>query len=447
MAPDLDAGASLQEMQTTPARPVARLVALVDCNNFYASCERVFQPELRGKPVVVLSNNDGCVVARSNEAKALGVDMGAPWHLYRGRFEQLGVIVRSSNYTLYGDMSARVMAVLADFASEVEVYSIDEAFLNVGDLPAGELMPWARRLRETVVQWTGIPVSVGIAPTKVLAKVANRLAKKDAAATPSADPVRLLLDTAAQEDALSRIELGDLWGVARRLTARLQVEGIATVMDLRRTDPAWLRERFGVVLQRLALELRGEACLKLELVTPDRKSIVASRSFGKPVLQRAELDEAVATFTARAAGKLRRQGLAAARLAVFVHTNPFREQDRQYSASQSVALPVATADTARLITAAQRALSAIWKDGYRYKKAGVMLLDLGKAAAVSDGLFDRRDSPASISRMRAVDTLNARFGRDTLAFGRTPQRRAWHMRSERLSRRFTTDWDELLKTT
>ena len=271
-------------------------------------------------------------------------------------------------------------------------------------------------------------------------------AEPDRWAAPGADPVRLLLDAAAQEDALSRIELGDLWGIARRLTVRLQAEGIATVMDLRRTDPAWLRERFGVVLQRLALELRGEACLSLELVTPDRKSIVASRSFGKAVLHRAELDEAVFTFTARAAGKLRRQGLAAGRLSVFVHTNPFREQDRQYNATRSVALPVASADTGRLIAAAQQVLSAIWKDGYRYKKAGVMLLDLGKAAAVSDGLFDRRDTPASLSRMKAIDTLNARYGRNTVAFGRTPQRRAWHMRSERLSRRFTTDWDELLAT-
>ena len=425
---------------------MAGLVALVDCNNFYASCERVFQPELRGRPVVVLSNNDGCVIARSNEAKALGIDMGAPWHLYRGRFEAQGVIVRSSNYALYGDMSARVMAVLAGFAPDVEVYSIDEAFLDVADLDAGGLASWARGLRETVLQWIGIPVSVGIAPTKVLAKVANRLAKKDAAAMPGADPVRLLVDATAQEDALSRIELGDLWGVARRLTARLQAEGIATVMDLRRTDPAWVRERFGIVLQRLALELRGQACLALELATPDRKSIVASRSFGTPVLRRFELDEAVAAFTARAAGKLRGQGLAAGRLAVFVETNPFREQDRQYTASRSVALPVATADTARLIAAAQLVLSAIWKDGYRYKKAGVMLLDLGKAAVVADGLFDRRDSAASLARMRAIDTLNARFGRDTLAFGRTAQRRPWHVRSERLSRRFTTDWDELLKT-
>ena len=425
---------------------MAGLVALVDCNNFYASCERVFQPELRGRPVVVLSNNDGCVIARSNEAKALGIEMGAPWHLYRGRFEAEGVIVRSSNYTLYGDMSARVMAVLAGFAPDLEVYSIDEAFLDVADLDAGGLASWARGLRETVLQWVGIPVSVGIAPTKVLAKVANRLAKKDAAAMPGADPVRVLVDATAQEDALSRIELGDLWGVGRRLTARLQAEGIATVMDLRRTDPAWVRERFGVVLQRLALELRGQACLALELATPDRKSIVASRSFGKPVLRRFELDEAVATFTARAAGKLRGQGLAAGRLAVFVETNPFREQDRQYTASRSVALPVATADTARLIAAAQLVLSAIWKDGYRYKKAGVMLLDLGKAAVVADGLFDRRDSAASLARMRAIDTLNARFGRDTLAFGRTAQRRPWHVRSERLSRRFTTDWDELLKT-
>ena len=423
---------------------MAGVLALVDCNNFYASCERLFEPRLRGKPVVVLSNNDGCVIARSNEAKALGIEMGAPWHLCKKQFADQGVTVRSSNYTLYGDISSRVMAVLARFAPDLETYSIDEAFLSVeGD--AATLEAHALRLRQTVLQWTGIPVSVGIAPTKVLAKVANRLAKKDAAQYPAANPIRLLIDPAAQEDALSRLQLGDLWGIARRMTARLQADGIATVMDLRRADPGWLGERFGVVMQRLALELRGQPCLSLELTTPDRKSIVSSRSFGKAVLRKADLEEAVTVFATRAAVKLRRQGLAAGTVAAFVETNPFREQDRQYTAGRSVTLAVASADTGRLIRAAQLALAAIWKDGYRYKKAGVMLLDLVKANKAQDGLFERRDNMASLSRMRAIDALNARFGRDTVAFGRTAQRRDWHLRSDMLSPRYTTNWDELLK--
>lgn len=417
---------------------MARLVALVDCNNFYASCERVFQPALRGKPVVVLSNNDGCVIARSNEAKALGIDMGAPWHLYKGRFVEQGVIVRSSNYTLYGDMSARVMRILSGFTPDLEIYSIDEAFLDVSgiaDLPAH-----LRHLRETVLQWTGIPVSVGVAPTKVLAKVANRLAKKN----PAADGCRLLRDLTVQEEALQTLSLGELWGVAKRMAARLEEEGIRTPLELRGADPQLLRQRFGVVMQRLSQELRGVSCLPLELAVPDRKSIVASRSFGRPITARADVEEAVASFVSRAAAKMRRQGLATAHLSTFIETNPFREQDKQYRASRGLTLPVATADTAILITAAHAALAAIWREGYRYKKAGVMLIDLVKASSVGAGLFDRPDDPRSMARMRALDGLNARFGRDAVTMGRTGQPRTWKLRSDRLSQRFTTHWEELL---
>lgn len=415
-----------------------RLFALVDCNNFYASCERVFQPALRGKPVVVLSNNDGCVIARSNEAKSMGVEMGAPWHLYRGRFDEMGVEVRSSNYTLYGDMSARVMRILADFTPNLELYSIDEAFLDVSGVP--ELEAHVRRLRSTVLQWTGIPVSVGIAPTKVLAKVANRLAKKD----PSAGGCRLLCDPAVQEDALQALALGDLWGVAKRMAVRLEADGIRTPIELRDADPQLLRQRFGVVMQRLALELRGISCLPLELAVPDRKSIVASRSFGRPIMVRANVEEAVASFASRAAAKMRRQGLATAHLSTFIETNPFREQDKQYRASRGTTLPVATSDTATLIGAAHVALAAIWRDGYRYKKAGVMLVDLVKASSVGSALFDSRDGPRSVARMRALDGLNARFGRDAVTMGRTCNARPWAMRRGRLSQRFTTHWDELL---
>ncbi len=415
-------------------------VALVDCNNFYASCERVFQPALRNRPVVVLSNNDGCVIARSNEAKALGIDMGAPWHLFRTRFEKQGVIVRSSNYTLYGDMSARVMKILADFTPSREVYSIDEAFLEVaGD--AAALAALAHRVRATVLQWTGLPVSVGIARTKVLAKVANRLAKRDR----SASGVHMLLDAAAEEQALAGLTLTDLWGVARRMAARLQAEGIDSPLALRAADAREVRTRFGVVMQRLALELRGVACLRLELMIPDRKSIVSSRSFGQAIRARSDAEEAVTAFASRAAAKMRRQALAARHVVAFIETNPFREQDPQYQASQGVSLPVATADTAKLVAAAQRALSAIWREGFGYKKAGVMLLDLVKADTVGSGLFDRCDDPRSQARMRTLDALNSRFGRDAVRFGATAQPRPWRLRSEMLSPRYTTHWDELLE--
>jgi DNA polymerase V len=416
-------------------------LALVDCNNFYVSCERVFQPELRGRPVVVLSNNDGCVIARSNEAKALGIEMGAPWHLHRARFAAAGVIVRSSNYTLYGDMSSRVMNVLSRFTPDLEIYSIDEAFLGMDGFGA-QLEAQARALRAAVLQWTGIPVSIGIAPTKTLAKVANRFAKKDA----GSEGVVLLLEEAAQDAALARMELTDLWGVAGRLAARLVALGIATALDLKHGDLRLIRERVGVVTMRLALELRGVACLDLECEAPDRKSIMASRSFGRPVTALAELREAVAAYTTRAAEKLRRQHLATAHLMVFVETNRFKPGEAQHHAARTVQLPVATSDSGKLIGAALAGLAAIWRDGNRYKKAGVMLLDLHPASVVQAGLFDQPDSERRVTLMRTLDRINLRFGRDTVSFAAAgPRQRPWKLRREFLSPRYTTDWGELLR--
>ena len=414
-------------------------IALVDCNNFYASCERVFQPALRGKPVVVLSNNDGCVIARSNEAKALGIPMGEAWHICRKRVDTKGVIVRSSNYALYGDMSARVMQAVANFAPQLEIYSIDEAFLGLVGF-GSRLESHARELRRTVLQWTGIPVSVGIASTKTLAKVANRRAKKD----PATGGVFQLLDDDAIDAELGAMELTDLWGVARRLAARLTAIGITTPLMLKRADPRFIHERFSVVLERLVQELRGVPCISLEEAPPDRKSIMASRTFGRAIETRAELEEAVATYASRAAEKLRGQGLAANRITVFAHTNRFKPEERQYTAERAVTLAIATADTGKLIAAAKRGLGAIWRPGYRYKKAGIMLLDLVPAASVQDALFDRPDTPRSRALMGAVDRLNRHFGRDTISFAASGRRRAWKLRSEFISNRFTTSWDELL---
>ena len=414
-------------------------LALVDCNNFYASCERVFQPGLRGRPVVVLSNNDGCVIARSNEAKALGIAMGEPWHICRRRVDTQGVVVRSSNYTLYGDMSARVMRVLDGFSPDLEVYSIDEAFLGLAGFE-GRLEAHARTLRATVLQWTGIPVSVGIGPTKTLAKLANRTAKKD----PDSGGVCLLLTEAAQEAALSRIELTDLWGVAGRMAERLTAIGIKTPLDLRAADPRFVRQHSSVVMERMVRELRGLPCIGLEDAPPDRKSIVSSRSFGTMVTERHRLEEAVGTYAARAAEKMRRQNLAAGRVVVFIHTNKFRPQDRQYMAERTVRLAVASADTARIIHAAMQALHGIYRPGFTYKKAGVMLLDLGPAGDVQGGLFDRADDPKAVARMTAMDALNRKFGRDTVTFAVTGRKRPWKLRSEFVSPRYTTSWGELL---
>lgn len=415
-------------------------IALVDCNNFYASCERLFDPALRARPVVVLSNNDGCVIARSNEAKALGIEMGAPWHLHREKFRDKGVIVRSSNYTLYGDMSARVMKVVAGFTSDLEIYSIDEAFLALSGFET-RLESHARALRETVLQWTGIPVSVGIAATKTLAKVANRFAKKDAAR----DGVALLLEQRDIEAALARMVLSDLWGVAARIEARLTALGIRTPLQLRDSDPQFIRERFSVVMQRMVMELRGVPCIALEEMTPDRKSVMASRSFGRPVTTFQELREAVSTYAARAAEKIRRQNLAAGQVNVFVNTNPFKEADPQYFATRTVRLPVASADTSKILAAARIALAAIWKTGYQYKKAGVILLDLAPASRVQGDLWETPDTPARKRLMRALDTINAEYGRDTLVYASAGRQRGWALKSEFRSPRYTTCWEELLR--
>lgn len=414
-------------------------IALVDCNNFYASCERLFQPELRGKPVVVLSNNDGCVIARSNEAKALGIGMGDPWHLSKPKFARHGVIVRSSNYTLYGDLSRRVMSVLGEFTPDLEIYSIDEAFLGLSGFE-NRVVDHALALRRRVLQWTGIPVSVGIGPTKTLAKVANRTAKKRT----GSDGVCCLMEESAQVTALSDLTLTDLWGVAGRMAIRLESMGIRTPLQLRDADTALLRGRLGVVMERMALELRGIACHELVLASTDRKSIVASRSFGRIVTSRDEMLEALSAHTERAAEKLRRQNLAASQLTVFLMTNPFKPTERQYSNSCSIRLPVATADTALLIREASRALTRIWREGYRYKKAGVMLLDLAPASVVQGDLWSEPDTPRRKDLMRILDQLNSDFGRGAVRFAASGIEQSWKLRCAQRSPRYTTDWREIL---
>lgn len=413
-------------------------IALVDCNNFYASCERVFQPQLRLRPVVVLSNNDGCVIARSNEAKALGIEMGAPWHLNRDKFAKEGVIVRSSNYTLYGDMSGRVMQILAEVAPELEIYSIDEAFVGLEGLTDPEQL--MRQARAQILQWTGIPVSIGIAPTKTLAKIANRTAKK----TPESLGVLSLMDESAQSAALARLQLTDLWGVSSRIEKRLLAIGVKNPLALRDADPKWIRGHFSVVMERMVLELQGMPCIAFEDGTPDRKSIMASRSFGRPVETRAEMQEAVATYISRAAEKLRRQDLVTPALQVFVNTNRFRVEDAQYYAQHTVHLPVATADTSRLIRAALHGLDCVWKAGFRYKKAGVVCLDLHPAATVQAGLFHSPDTAPRRELMASLDALNQRYGRNTVAFAATGIQKAWKLRSDQKSPAYTTSWGELL---
>ena len=419
---------------------MATPIALVDCNNFYASCERLFQPDLRGRPVVVLSNNDGCVIARSNEAKALGIAMGAPWHLSKQKFAKHGVIVRSSNYTLYGDLSGRVMSVLSQFTPNLEIYSIDEAFLGLAGFER-RLHAHACDLRATVLACTGIPVSVGIAPTKTLAKVANRIAKSAS----GSGGVHVLMERDAQSAALERLELTDLWGVAARMSARLRKLGISSPLSLRDADPAWVRQKLGVVMERMALELCGIPCIGLSEHPVDNKSIIASRSFGRAVTTMRELEQAVATHIERAAQRMRLQKLSAGAVSVFVHTNPFNERDPQYSATATVPLSVATADTARLLSAALHLTRKLWRDGYRYKKAGVMLLDLAPAASVQGSLFVAPDSDRRKALMRVLDRLNGDYGKRAVHFVASGIDHGWRLRADLRSPRFTTCWEELLR--
>ncbi|ADU61402.1 MAG: Y-family DNA polymerase [Pseudodesulfovibrio sp.] len=420
-----------------------RSYALIDCNNFYASCERVFRPGLRGHPVVVLSNNDGCVIARSAEAKGLGIPMGAPFFKWRALLRRHGVAVFSSNYALYGDMSARVMRVIARFCPEVAVYSIDEAFADLTGVPGGA-SAFARRFKATVERWTSIPVSIGIGPTKTLAKLANRLAKRharlqgvfDHAASP--DPDRVLRHT----------DIGDVWGIGPRHAARLRKLGVNDALAFRDLDQSWVRKKMTVTGLHTLLELRGQPCLGFSEGPADRKTIVSSRSFGHPVSSLDELLEASAQYTVRAAERLRSQGAVASHVLVFLQTNPFRPGLPQYSASQAVPLPVATAHTPALIRAAQAGLTRIYKEGFDYKKCGVMLSGLEPANGRWLSLLDLPpdDTPRHAPLMRAVDALNARWGRDTVTFAASGSKDApWRMRREMRSPRYTTVWEELPK--
>lgn len=425
--------------------PGAARFALVDVNNFYVSCERVFNPRLEGRPVVVLSNNDGCAVARSNEVKTLGVTMGAPWFRMKALAEQHGIVALSSNYALYGDMSNRVVAVLRGFCPDIEVYSIDESFLRIEtvDHLFGGAGAMGHLMRARIRQWTGLPVCVGVGPTKTLAKLANHLAKKNEVFDGVCD--MHAIPRPEREGWMGRVAVGEVWGVGGRLSARLEAKGIRSVLDLRNTSPRWVREQFGVVLGRTCQELRGVSCLELEEVSPPRKQIVSSRSFGERVESMDALREAVATFVSRAAEKLRLDGSVAAAVQVFIHTDRFKEDEPQYHAAVTAPLAEPSADTLVLIGAAMAGLRAIYRSGYRYKKAGVQLVGLSSNQNRQGSLFeDAAKNERSARLMAALDAVNREFGRDALrsaACGTGDA--AWAMRASHRSPRYTTRWDEL----
>ncbi|MCF8173076.1 MAG: Y-family DNA polymerase [Candidatus Methylopumilus sp.] len=422
----------------------APIFALADVNNFYVSCERVFQPQLEHVPMVVLSNNDGCAVARSAEVKALGVKMGTPWFKMKALAKEHGILALSSNYTLYGDMSNRATAVLRDFSPDIEVYSVDESFLRVEAVAHlyGGVTAMGQQIRQRVKQWTGLPVCVGCGPTKTLAKIANHLAKKN----PEFEGVCDLHAIPRPERLqwMSQLEVGEVWGVGKRIAKRLNAMGVETVLDLRNISIKEIRAQFGVVMERTCNELRGISCLELEDVAPAKQQIMSSRSFGSPVTTLAELREAVASYVSRAAEKLRAQQSVSAAIHVFIQTNRFKESDLQYSEGLLVPLPDPTDDTRLLASAATLGLSLIFKPGYQYKKAGIMLTLISDKAKRQQTLFDDPLQRAQSAKlMAAMDAINAEFGRDTVRTGANGTEKRWAMRSENRSPRFTTQWDEL----
>ena len=423
-----------------------QIFALVDVNNMYVSCERAFNPRLRGRPVVVLSNNDGCAVARSNEVKALGVKMGAPWHQLQYLARQHGIIGLSSNYTLYGDMSNRIMTILRTYSPNVEVYSIDESFLNLSGMAGLWATPtlMGQHIRARILQWTALPVCVGIGASKTLAKLANHVGKK----FPLFDGVCdfTTMSAARERWLLERIAVGEVWGVGRRIGARLEEMGITTVQALKEAPPRDMRMRFGVVMERTCNELRGLSCLALEEISPPRKEIVSSRSFGELVTSIDELGEAVSMYVARACEKLRGQQSLCGAIHVFIQTNPFRQQDEQYSNGLTISFPGPCDDSRTLAGAALQGLRSIYRPGYRYKKAGVMLMNISPNSVTQGSLFDTPKPREKTAKVMAVlDALNRRYGRDTLVLGSAGTGRRWAMKAGNRTPRYTTSWTELPK--
>jgi DNA polymerase V len=427
------------------------MYALVDGNNFYFSCEKVFRPSLNGRPVVVLSNNDGCCIARSNEAKALGIKMGEPWFKVRHLEESAGLIGLSANFVLYGDMSDRMMSLAAGLGPTQEVYSIDESFIGLHGV-SGDLTRRAHAIRSRILRWIGIPCGIGIAPTKTLAKLANHVAKT-AERKPGSYPADLaqvcnltMLPASELDSIMAATEVRDIWGVGGRIGAQLQEDGVMTVLDFVRLTPATVRNRWGVTLERTLRELQGQSCIEFEDAPAPKRQIACTRSFGRPVSQLEPMIEAVSAFASRAAEKLRKQGSLAGQILVFAHTSPFRPGPR-FSRSLVVPLRRPTADTRILVQAAVAGMHAIFEQGFDLMKAGVMLLDITSGAIEQGELALGDDVRADRTRlMVALDSLNGRFGKGSVhiastGVGTTGQQ--WNMRQERKTPAYTTSWDQI----
>ncbi|HMB93376.1 MAG TPA: Y-family DNA polymerase [Rhodothermales bacterium] len=423
-------------MKQSAPKQNASSFALVDCNNFYVSCERVFDPSLARVPVAVRSNNDGCIIARSNEVKAMGVPMGAPYFQYKKLLARHGTRIFSSNYALYGDMSSRVMAVLGQCAPDVEVYSIDEAFLHLAG--NGQAEGQAREARQRVLQWTGIPTSIGIAPTKTLAKIANRFAKKH----PEWEGVFDMTQRKDVDDLLHIVTVEDVWGIGTQRRKLLNKHGIHTARELRDANEKWIQQRLTITGLRTVYELRGISCLPLEEVPTPKKGITSSRSFGEPVTDLGPLSEAVSSYVTRAAEKLRGQVSICGMLTVFITTKDFGKGPH-YTNSRTATLPEPTAYTPLLIRYAEACLEKIYRPGYRYRKAGVMLTAIQPKGSTQAHLFESADHSVNGALMEVVDEINGRWGRGTVFFAASGTKQAWAMKQVQRSPRYTTRWEEV----
>lgn len=415
------------------------IFALVDCNNFYVSCERAFDPSLEKRPAVVLSNNDGCVIARSAEAKALGIGMGTPMFKCIDVIKKNRIAVFSSNYALYGDMSRRVMQTLEQFTDRMEVYSIDEAFLRLDSMPYRDLDKYAVEIRRTVRQWTGIPVSIGVGETKTLAKIASRIAKKDI----SKQGVFNLVNYSDVDRILEKINIEDVWGVGRQYKKMLRENGINNAKQLKYSERKWIARKMTVKGERTLLELRGKSSIPLEEVVVSKKAICTSRSFGRPIVSKDEMRSVITEYATRAAEKVRRQKSAASFLMVFITTNPFKNEP-QYANYRQMRLPVSTDNTLEIVNFACSLFEDIFRKGYKYKKAGILLSQLIPSSEVQQNLFtDKEAAEKRKTLMSTIDKINALWGKDRIRVASAGFDKPWAMRREMKSPEYTTCWSEI----
>lgn len=415
------------------------MFALIDCNNFYASCERVFRPNLNGKPIVVLSNNDGCVIARSNEAKALNIPMGAPAFEYEQLFIKNNVHVFSANFALYGDMSSRVMNILSEYTPNIEIYSIDEAFLDFNGFEKFNLQAYCQQIQRKVLKCTGIPISIGIAPTKALAKVANKIAKKFPKETNSVH----IIDTDEKRiKALKWTKVEDVWGIGRQHAKRLNALNINTAYDFTLMSDEWVKKNMSIVGYRLQRDLQGLPTIQMEDVQP-KKNIATTRSFEKNYTEFHELKERVISFAVSCSEKLRKQNSCCNSLMVFIHTNGFRQDLPQYSRNIVVKLPYPTSSSIELSKFAVQALAKIYRSGFQYKKAGVIIMDFTPDEALQLNLYENRN-PKHINLMQAVDKINSSLGQQKIKLAGQDLKRMWKMKQEKLSPRYTTNINEII---